>query len=151
MKRKVPTYPPIIDEYCITTTSQTHTNRDKQGEPVIKTRCIKKNLEVVFNRKNPWNKLEGYYYEEYIGSDSLKHIDTMQNSLEFSRIDLGQQASEFYDKTKTSLKRIWSPGVDMSRKIVTGDINLTPIFDNAGNATKIWHKIYDFWTNEKTH
>eukprot|EP00835_Amoeboradix_gromovi_P000305 NODE_10_length_47437_cov_0.363429.p23 type:complete len:150 gc:universal NODE_10_length_47437_cov_0.363429:7752-8201(+) len=148
MTNKVPKYPPRIDEYCFITSYQTHTNREKNGEPIIRMRCLKRNLETVYNRKNPWNKLEGYYYEDAVGKDAISHTDSMSNPISFKRVDLGQQSHEYFVKIKGILTKLWRPGLDMSRKMVTGEVNYNPILENIENGSKIFNKIYEFWSKK---
>ena len=147
MKRKVPSYPPILDEYCISTAYQTNTNRERNVEPVIKMRCFKRDLNKVYNRQNPWNKFEGYYYEEYIGSaDNISHLSAMSEKLAFKRIDLGENLQNFISKAKESIYKTWAPGVNMTRKMASNDINFTPLNDNINGAFKIWTKLFNYWT-----
>ncbi len=147
-KNHVPSYPPLFDEYCITTALQTHTGRLKEKQPAIKTRCIKRNLDKVYNRENPWNKLEGYYYDTYTSEKAIQHITTMDKLCHYKSIDLGKASVDYIVKTKRFITTLWTPGINMTKSVVSGDVNYTKLWDKKENAFKVWEKLYKFWFDE---
>eukprot|EP00834_Sanchytrium_tribonematis_P002299 NODE_67_length_25542_cov_1.476831.p20 type:complete len:150 gc:universal NODE_67_length_25542_cov_1.476831:20604-21053(+) len=143
---KVPSFPAIKDEYCILTAFQNHVNRGHGAEPKIKMRCIKRDLEKFYKRENPWNLLDGYYYEEYVGRDSsYNHLDSMSKPLITNEIDLGKQVSQRISKFKETLTRLWSPGIRLTKEITTFQVNYAPLIEQSDKAQGIWSKLYDFW------